>query len=256
MKRVEIAALGGCHTLGYPFGLCDSFPALLAELLGGEVVTQVGHLQFVRLSEHFATIGTQRPSHVVLQLGNYEFSASLRGLIYQLKRSLGAKPAIKKMVKPSEGAASSSTASHPPPSIWPTGFRIAGLGLLTILIWQCSPRYRRAFRGLNEFMGQHPDTDFIFLSTFPCLDPTTDALRRLGGRLLRWGLAPLPNCHWLDAHRLLRPDPALFADPFHLNQRGQRALAHGLAAIAYSQGDYGPAPEAVDLKTSAKPETA
>ena len=66
MKRIKIVALGGSHTIGHPLGPTHAFPVLLTELLGGEVAAQVGHLQFVRLAEHFATIEALQPTHVVL----------------------------------------------------------------------------------------------------------------------------------------------------------------------------------------------
>ena len=248
-KRVEIVALGGCHILGHPISQDHSFPSLLAEMLGGEVVMRVGHLQFMRLPEHLAAVGALRPSHVVFQLGNYEFSASLRHSMDQFKRAFGAQPTQKESGDSSRSISSSFSAAGsamaPGREAWPVHYyiRVAGLGLLTAALWLLTPRHRAAFRALNEFMRQHPETDFIFLSAFPCLDPAANALRRLGGRLLRGGLASLPNCHWLDTHRLLRPDPALFADLHHLNRRAHCALAHGLAALALSHGGYNPFPD-------------
>ena len=233
-KRVEIVALGGCHILGHPISQDHSFPSLLAEMLGGEVVMRVGHLQFMRLPEHLAAVGALRPSHVVFQLGNYEFSASLRRSMGQFKRAFGAQPNKKSSVSSRSLSSSSSAAGSavaPGREAWLVHHaRVAGLRLLAAAPWRLSPRHRNAFRTLNEFMRQHPDTDFIFLSPFPCLDPAANALRRLGGRLLRGGLASLPNCHWLDTHRLLRPNSSLFIDQLHLNYDGHQVLAQGLAA--------------------------
>ena len=235
MKYATIVIMGGCHIVGYPIGAAHAFPVLLAELLDGEIVAQVPHLQFVRVPEQLAAVGTLRPSHVVFQLGNYEFSASLRHSMDQFKRAFGAQPTQKESGGSQSLSSSSSAAGSamaPGREAWPVHYyiRVAGLSLLTAALWWLSPRHRAAFRALNEFMRQHPDTDFIFLSPFPCLDPAANALRRLGGRLLRGGLASLPNCRWLDSHRLLRPDPSLFIDQIHLNHDGHQVLAHGLAA--------------------------
>lgn len=234
MKHATIAVMGGCHIVGYPIGAAHAFPVLLAELLGGEIVAQVPHLQFVRVPEQLAVVGALRPSHVVFQLGNYEFSASLRHSMDQFKRAFGAQPTQKESGDSRSISSSSSTAGSamaPGREAWPVHHaRVAGLRLLAAAPWRLSPRHRNAFRALNEFMRQHPDTDFIFLSPFPCLDPAANALRRLGGRLLRGGLASLPNCRWLDTHRLLRPNSSLFIDQLHLNYDGHQVLAHGLAA--------------------------
>lgn len=243
MKRVEIAVLGGCHIVGHPIGPAYAFPLLLSEMLGGEVVARVPHLQFVRLPEHLADIGALRPSHVVLQFGNFEILASFRYLMHQLRRAFGPPPPAKAKGAPAPAASESAApppveaATVPPPVAWPAFYaRVAGLGALLAVLWLYSPRYRRAFRALNGFMRQHPDTAFIVLAPFPCLDPADNALRRFGGRLLRRRLAALPNCHWLDAHQLLGADPKLFADRVHLNQQAHRALAHGLAAVVLSTG--------------------
>ena len=154
-------------------------------------------------------------------------------MLYQLRRAFGAQPAAKKAAQ--QPPDSGPNNALPPPSPWPTYARVAGIGLLTVVLWQCSARHRRAFRALNKFMRQHPDMTFVFLSTLPCLDPTINALRRLGSWLMRRQLADLPNRCWLNAHRLLRPDPDLFADPLHLNYRSHVSLAHGLAAITLSR---------------------
>jgi hypothetical protein len=112
---------------------------------------------------------------------------------------------------------------------------VAGLGLLLGVLWRCSPVHRRTFRALNAYLRQSPDTQFIFLSPFPHLDPTVNSLRRLGGWLLRRGLTQIPNCHWLDTHQLLPLEPALFADSGHLSERGHHLLAQSLAATYFQE---------------------
>ena len=88
--------LGGCHVAGYAISSAHAFPKLLAELHQGEVVAQVPNLSFVQLPEHLAAIHALHPSHVVLQLGNYEFSASWRRMGHQLCRAVGVRPKNKK----------------------------------------------------------------------------------------------------------------------------------------------------------------
>jgi hypothetical protein len=56
-------------------------------------------------------------------------------------------------------------------------------------------------------------------------------LRRLGGWLLRRGIAAATNFHWLDSHQLIERDPALFYDLGHLNEKGHSCLAAKLAGI-------------------------
>ncbi len=237
MKNVEIVALGGCHVTGHCVGPDKAFPALLGKLLNGQVVAQVSHLQFVNLPQHLALVGALRPSHVVLQLGNHEFSASLPALLHQCRRAFIARPIAK---KPAENAAPIGGSLAPPasPAACPAYHaRVAVLSLLTAALWLLSAHHRRSFRALNACMRQYPETTFVFLSPFPCLAPADNALRDFGGWLLRCRLASLPNRHWIDSHRLLRADRKLFVDSWHLNKQAHRALAYSLAAAFLSNVD-------------------
>lgn len=237
MKRIEIMVLGGCHVAGYAISAAHAFPKLLAELLQGEVVAQVPNLSFVQLPEHLAAIHALHPSHVVLQLGNHEFSASWRRLGHQLCRAVGVRPKNK---KPLTNAAHPMSSAGPALPISRLAYyaRVAATSLLTAALWVFSPQYRRSFRALNDCMRQHPNTAFIFLSPFPCLVPADNALRDFGGWLFRGLLADLPNRHWLDSHRVLRPDRQMFVDTSHLNEIAHRVLAHSLVALILSNIDY------------------
>ncbi len=95
MMKVEISAFGGCHVAGYPYSPSQGFPALLAKQVEGEVVAQVATLQFLNLPNHLPAVEALHPSHVLLQLGNYEFSASLTTLLKQFRRSFRLLPAAK-----------------------------------------------------------------------------------------------------------------------------------------------------------------
>ncbi|GAC1375314.1 MAG: hypothetical protein NVS3B25_26340 [Hymenobacter sp.] len=89
-------------------------------------------------------------------------------------------------------------------------------------------------------MRQHPETTFVFLAPFPCQPAADHEIRHFGGWLLRQRLATLPNRHWVDTHQLLPADPAVFADPWHLNEHGHDLLATRLALrlrnLSYREG--------------------
>ncbi len=230
MKTKRFVVMGGCHVVGYPHGPSYSFPALLCSELGSEIVGQVANLQFLRLPDHFARIQELQPSHVILQLGNYEFSASFYHLMRQFKRAFGL------AVIPNGSSDSSSSSSLQINSVdalpakgWLDAYvRVVGLGVLTIGTWLFSNKHRRVFRDLNDCIAQRPNTEFIFLSPFPCLDPPANTLRRLGGWLLRRGLNSRPNSHWLNTHQVIAPSQEFFSDHSHLSKAGQEALAHAL----------------------------
>ena len=237
MKPVELVVLGGCHVAGYPIGASQAFPAQLSELLGGQVVGEVSYLTFTHLPEHLPLIDQLQPSHVVLQLGNHEFADSFRPLLRQLGSVLSARPlAAARPHKPAKDSKSdpAATGQASRPRHWA---RVAGLSLLTTLLWWVSARHRRSFAALNACMGRHPATSFIFLSPFPARHPTHNCIRHVGGWLLRQRLARRPNCHWLNSHHLLHPDKPLFVDASHLNRHAHRVLAYGLAAAVLGNLD-------------------
>lgn len=240
MKPVELFVVGGCHVAGYPIGPDQAFPTQLSELLGGRLVGEVSYLKFTQLPEHLRLIDQLRPSHVVLQLGNYEFADSFRPLLRQLRAVL--RPPLPasssaKSIKPA-GAPTTLASAPAAPAPWPRHWlRVGGLSLLTALLWLLSPAYRRSFRALNACIRRHPGTAFVFLSPFPSLNPAQHAVRQFGGWLLHRHLVARPNCHWLDSHRLLRPHRQLFVDASHLNRRAHQVLAYGLATAVLANLD-------------------
>jgi hypothetical protein len=234
MKQVEIVVLGGCHVVGYPIGNNEAFPTLLGDLLQGKIVRQVPYLKFTHLPEQLPLLTELRPSHVVLQLGNYEFTASLRGLLQQYGYRISAS---KKPI--SDAALVAQQAAHESlPARAIRYARVVLLGLLTVLLWLFSTQHRRSFRVLNAYIKTHPDIKFVFLSPFPCLQPADNAIRHLGSWLLRHRLVTQPNQHWVNSHQLLFPNKRLFVDGSHLNQCAHRVLAYGLAAAILSNIDY------------------
>ena len=245
MKQPEIVLLGGCHVAGYLVGQENAFSSKLSELLHGKIVGQVARVRVIDLPEHLKLIEEKRPTHVVLQLGNHEFSASLHLMLRQLTRALGRVPAAHKAGatpgKPAGSSPSSPLGQPRQPLPAPNRFfrvRVLGLSILTTLLWLFAKQYRRSIKALNACMKQHPDTAFIFLSPFPCRPAADNAVRDFGGWLLRHRVAALPNRYWLDSHQVLHPDRELFTDPWHLNAQAHTALAYCLAGILHSNAAY------------------
>jgi hypothetical protein len=242
MKHPEILLLGGCHVAGYLVGPENAFSTKLSALLNGKIVGQVARVRVIDLPQYLQLIEEKRPTHVVLQLGNHEFSASLPLMLRQFTRALGRVPAARKPgATPSEPASSPAASLPAPSSPAPSRFyrlRVLGLSLLTTLLWVFAKQYRRSIKALNTCMKRYPDTAFIFLSPFPCRPAADNAVRDFGGWLLRHRVAALPNRYWLDSHQVLHPDRELFTDPWHLNAQAHTALAYCLAGILHSNAAY------------------
>lgn len=229
-----MSVLGGCHVGGYPYGAKQAFATLLAIQNKGQIVERVANLQFVKMPQYLPSIERARPSHVLFQLGNYEFCASTTTLLKQVNNVLGLKSASKKSTENIIDATSRTKSASwlsKLLAIAKLAVRVTVLGLLTSVLWLCSAQHRRAFRALNVCVQQHPHTRFLFLSPLPHLDPAVNILRRLGGWLLRLRIAPATNFHWIDSHQLIERDPSLFYDLGHLNKEGHYCLAAKLAEI-------------------------
>ena len=240
MKDIQIFVIGGCHVVGYPLGISHAFPTLLCSLNDAEIVGQISNVQFLRLDEFLVRISESQPSHVVLQMGNFEFSASFYHLLRQFKRVFGL------TVLPMSDSSSSSSSSHtntvdvlPAKGAVDAFMRVMGLGVFTVGTWLLSGRHRRTFQVLNKFIAKNNNIDFYFLSPLPCLDPPANTLRRLGGWLLRRGIDKQSNYYWLDTHQVIPVDSHFFADPSHLSDAGHQALAHLLADAFHERGGTG-----------------
>lgn len=236
IQKPTIAVLGGCHVVGYALEDEEPFSVLLTRLLEGTLARQVANVQFIHLPKHLVQLEFSRLTYVVLQLGNYEFSASFRLLLRQFKRAFNLTKSVRPSKQPSQATTSghSNVANHDVPHRnWlAEHIRVSGLSLLTATLWLTSAKHRRAFRALNESIQRCPNTTFIILSPFPCLEPAANALRQFGGQLMRRRLRNQPNLHWFDSHQLLRADPCLFVDQLHLNGEAHRMVAHSLAALS------------------------
>lgn len=222
MKSLKIAAVGGCHVAGYGVNTDQAFPTVLANLLGSEALEGVAHARFVDLPKHLPSLLERQPSHVVMQIGNYEFSASWYRLLRQFRLKRWAK-------KPPEEQESASL-DYKRITTPATYLQVGVMSVLMTALWLFSPPHRRGFKVLKQCMAQYPATTFIFLSPLPDLNPADNLLRQFGGWLLRHRLPSQPNLHWVDSYTLLRADEQLFVDASHLNQQGHRALSYGLAA--------------------------
>jgi hypothetical protein len=248
MDYPKIILLGGCHVAGYPVGQENAFSTKLSDLLDGEIVGQVARVRIIDLPQHLKLVEERKPTHVVLQLGNHEFSASVQLMLRQLTRALGRVPAPKKAgttQSTSSGSSSSSSSSSdsaPGQPLLPPGkfyrLRVVGLSLLTLLLWLFGKQYRHSIKALNSCMALNPDTTFVFLSPFPCKPLADNDMRAFGGWLLRHRVAALPNRYWLDSHQVLHADRDLFTDPWHLNAQAHTALAYSLAGVFYSNTEY------------------
>lgn len=239
MKQPGVLIIGGCHVAGFPVGPAHSFSTLLNELTSGQVVRQVAYVGLAHLPQHLTLVDELCPSHVVLQLGNFELSDSFSHLLRQAGLATSSQKSAASALKDKSAACDSAPATAGlGRGRWRQWGRTAGLSLLLLVLWFGGRLHHRNLRALQACIRCHPQVTFVFVSPLPSLNPTLNALRRLGGWLLRRQVVVAPNCYWLDSHQLLRPANTLFSDPGHLSAYAHRALAYGLAAALASTVDY------------------
>lgn len=237
MVMRKLVVIGGCHVVGYLVGQENGFVQHLARQMQASAVQALPHVGIKKVDTVAASLQHSRARFVVLQLGNFEFSASWKQL---LQSTLGLPKFLRRSFKSetSEVAASeltgiSTEASGPAAAATVTPavalslsdwIRVIVGGLLYVVSWLVFRKYQKQFTELNSLIEQHPRVTFVCLSPFPALATAHNRLRRLGGWLLRRRVTQTPNLHWVDTFDTLNRED-LFLDGIHLNQQGHRVLA-------------------------------
>lgn len=240
MVMRKLVVVGGCHVVGYLVGQENGFVQHIARRLQASAVQALPHVGIKKVDKVASSLQESRAKFVVLQLGNFEFSASWKQLLQStlglpkfLRRSGGKKSSAASPVPAgAEAIGEQATAEQAPGHhLAPTAaltlsdwFRVVVGGVLYVVSWLIFRKYQRQISELNSLIEQHPRVTFVCLSPFPALAQAHNKLRRLGGWLLRRRVTQQPNLHWVDTFDTLNRED-LFIDGIHLNEQGHRILA-------------------------------
>lgn len=203
-----------------------AFTTLLQRQHGITITSKEGLVTFKKLSATLpAILERQRPTCVMLQMGNYEMAASATRF---LKRYI-----LSQEVKDRYYATAKLADKEIPGDLfhkkWSLRFKrmfLPIVQLLTVMLfytfWMVWPS--RLHLGWIRLVKASRQTHFIILEPLPCLRRFDNLSRCIGGVLLRHSFRNQPHvtlipCFGAQAH------PHLFIDDAHLNAAGHQALA-------------------------------
>ncbi|HEX4877902.1 MAG TPA: hypothetical protein VFV31_14590 [Chitinophagaceae bacterium] len=216
-------AIGGCHIAGYKVGEENSFINVMADTAGFDIIHKAANFEIKRNIEIREKINKHQPDTVLLQLGNYEFHASLKELFREKKNYTGSR------VSGGSGQLSELTNEADDRLMLPmvkekkAGFVIQNL--VTPFIWKYLNWKNKAhFSNIKSIIRENPGINFIILSPIPCYKISDNLIRNKAGKWYRKLFAAMPNVTYIDLFRYIAADKRYFEDPAHLNITGHRIL--------------------------------
>jgi hypothetical protein len=217
-------AIGGCHVAGYKVGEEHSFVNIIAKTTGYHILHRAPNFEIKRNVEIRQKINNHQPDTVLLQLGNYEFHASLKELFKEKKNYSGSFPDTGNGQLLSE--LKNETNEHlmlPLIKEKKAGFMIQHL--ITPFIWNfLSCKYKKHLENIKSIIRENPEVKFIILSPIPCYKTADNLIRNRAGKSFRKLFSGLDNVTYIDLFRYISADKRYFEDPAHLNNTGHRIL--------------------------------
>ncbi|PZF71357.1 hypothetical protein [Taibaiella soli] len=228
-KPMKCLAIGGCHMEGYPIGFNNSFIHKFSKRFTSDVHVEANFplSHTYRIS---ALIKEHDPGIVILQLGNFEFDASLKktfDLWARKKRIPSAEqPKTNDRIVSQTGNFVHIVSTTPP---------VTNNRFLSLLQWACLPptilvrKYLVAgqMRSLKEITQQFPHIKFIVLTPLPVVKATDNWIRKRAARYFKHYFKDLNNVSVIDTHETLK-HPPVFADESHLNKIGHDLLQYAM----------------------------
>ncbi len=255
LPACRLLFIGGCHAVGYPYGIEYGFPHLALEQLQHRhpsLPLEAHVLAYVPLSrtaEILAGCQEVHPDILVLQLGHYETESAIKRRVRTLLRlpqparhsgsGSSSVDGSSSSCEPSSSNSSSlanksSSVLSSRPSRWPTPKRIVkywldlalgAAGLPSVDF----PRVRQHSRELFAYIAQAGIPHVLVLSPFLALPAMVNRYRRVVGCILREEAAAAGLTYLeLDAvfgPALSRRRWELHWDEVHLNELGQHSVA-------------------------------
>lgn len=252
--------IGGCHVAGYLVEDAGSFADHLGGLFHSSEILKVPYATISKIGKHIDLTRKPRSGYVFVQLGNFEFSASWRQIIATTVGGTAELPSFISKYSSRKYSywkqKSGSTTKTDPAATAQRGamgaaaaevsalplrsgraFPLMDLvkvvvgGSLYFTTWVLLRKHRRQFNLMNQAIRQNPQTTFVCISPLPVVAWPHNLLRKLGGFIFRRRFDAHPNLRWLDSHRVLQREHAIFADGVHLNEEGHKVLAQHLYAL-------------------------
>jgi hypothetical protein len=224
MKQGSFIAVGGCHVGGHAINSSPSFVQLTESQTGLTCILKEAHFPLKKISQLDFLIEKNDPEKILLQLGNYEFHASIKRLLKKKKKnnSSSGKEGISHSVSKNDSSLSSTLSG---------GFkketRIEPLLRMFVLpfIWLfLLNRNRLYLTRVQELTKKYSSKQFFILSPIPSLKYSDNYIRRKAAKFINKLLSLQPNVICIDLFEQLPRYKALYVDSFHLNAIGHKKL--------------------------------
>ena len=229
MKPRSFIVFGGCHVAGYGVGEQNSFINFFSSQSKTECLNIFSNFQIKNIQAIDKIIERYDPEFVLLQLGNYEFHASLKKLFLNRKSS-------KDSQDNSDSRQSEIETGSPANKInisFPGKNQISNnifSNCLTSLIWEIiKKRTSVHLSQLKNIIASHPGRKFIILSPVPCIKKNDLIIRSKGGKLFKELFSSFENTTYVDLFSHIPPTRKYFKDSAHLNRRGHYLLARAIS---------------------------
>jgi hypothetical protein len=168
------------------------------------------------------------PEMVLLQLGNYEFHASIRKIIKSKSKhkassssSVAASPLIDQ--KPGQAL----IVELPAPKKVSFINRYFVMPLIFALHVRKNKKY---FEEIKSIIKNNPGREFIMIAPLPCLKATDNFIRTKAGVFMKRFLSDCSNVNFINLHGRIPQDKRLFYDPYHFNAFGHKKIGYLVAS--------------------------
>lgn len=244
MKKLVLGFIGGCHVAGYLAPPSSSFVDCLDQSLKPTQIHRLPYVKINRITKVIEPNQALESNFIVMQLGNFEFSASWKQII---ETTVGLPSWLtphlsKKIAKSAKTEAFATSENEITQTVGPASsqtttrrfmeaIKLVIGSSLYLITWLFMRKHKQQFQLLNQVINENPQSTFVCLSPFPCASETHTKIRRLGGLIMRRRIQDRPNLHWVDTHDLLKSRSNLFVDGIHLNKKGHTILANYLQLV-------------------------
>jgi hypothetical protein len=224
MNQGSFIAVGGCHVGGHAIDSNPSFVQLTENQTGLTCILKEAHFPLKKISQLDVLIEKNDPEKILLQLGNYEFHASIKRLLKKKKKKKASQQGI---INEQVSTNSSSSSSSIPIMSFKNEKGLEPLVRMLVLpfIWLFLLKRNRLYlKRIQEMTEKYSSKQFFILSPMPCLKYSDNYIRNKAGKFISKLLASQSNVIFIDLFKHLPRYERLYIDTFHLNATGHKKL--------------------------------
>ncbi|MBC9909142.1 SGNH/GDSL hydrolase family protein [Chitinophaga varians] len=236
MKNIKVLAIGGCHIAGYGLpNQKDNFVDVLISAVNSEEITFEKKTQEYVALKNFRqktdNIHEFAPHILLIQLGNHEFTFSLKKELFSSLKLKKKKKVVRETSADTPPAAKAGMVSRPQylKVVVKSWFKLAFDTLVSVTEKKLQVR-KAELRQFIELLDQL-NYDIILLSPFPVLDKFDQKTRRSASKVIEHHEFRNKKIRYINTHALVPQKRTYFQDPIHLNKEGHLRIANKLQSV-------------------------